>query len=190
MRGLIDVAPWLVPAALLLAAIAVGVVGSFIPLRLWIEPWFSGVRIGLGTLVGMRLRTVNPPTVIRPLIGATKAGVRLDVSALEAHALAGGNVGRVVYAPAPRHRQQAPTDQPRTRRQRPKAVGPQALGCTPHSTLVEQPYSAAWRPAHLGRLRPVPALRERQHVFSLFTLLHAPWSEEGGFTIRCCVTLR
>jgi uncharacterized protein YqfA (UPF0365 family) len=48
--------------------------------------------------VGMRLRKVNPAAVIRPLIAATKAGLRLTPTQLEAHYLAGGNVGRVVNA--------------------------------------------------------------------------------------------
>jgi uncharacterized protein YqfA (UPF0365 family) len=71
---------------------------SFIPVRLWIEAWFSGVRVGMGTLVGMRLRKVNPPAIIRPLIAATKAGLDLRVHDLEAHHLAGGSVGRVAQA--------------------------------------------------------------------------------------------
>ena len=69
-----------------------------VPVRLWIEAIFSGVSVGLGTLVGMRLRKVSPPSVIRPLIAATKAGLHLDASHLEAHYLAGGNVDRVVRA--------------------------------------------------------------------------------------------
>ncbi len=66
-----------------------------VPVRLWIEAFASGVRVGLGSLVGMRLRKVNPAGIIRPLIAATKAGVRLDVNELEAHYLAGGDVARV-----------------------------------------------------------------------------------------------
>ena len=31
----------------------------FIPVRMWVEAWFSGVKVGLGTLIGMRLRKVN-----------------------------------------------------------------------------------------------------------------------------------
>jgi uncharacterized protein YqfA (UPF0365 family) len=71
---------------------------SFVPIRLWIEAMAAGVRIGLGTLVGMRLRKVNPAAVVRPMINATKAGILLKVDALEAHYLAGGNVDRVVKA--------------------------------------------------------------------------------------------
>jgi uncharacterized protein YqfA (UPF0365 family) len=97
MNDVIQLA-WLLPALVLLGVVFVGVVFSFIPIRLWIEAWFSGVRIGMGTLVGMRLRKVSPPAIIRPLIAATKAGLALHVNELEAHYLAGGSVGRVTQA--------------------------------------------------------------------------------------------
>ncbi len=70
----------------------------FVPIGLWITAIFSGVRVGIGTLIGMRLRKVNPGEIIRPLISATKAGLDLDIGQMEAHYLAGGNVGRVVTA--------------------------------------------------------------------------------------------
>lgn len=70
----------------------------FVPIGLWITAIFSGVRVGMGTLIGMRLRKVNPGEIVRPLISATKAGLDLDVGQMEAHYLAGGNVGRVVTA--------------------------------------------------------------------------------------------
>ncbi len=70
----------------------------FVPLGLWITAIFSGVRVGIGTLVGMRLRKVNPAAIVRPLISATKAGLELNINQMEAHHLAGGDVGRVVTA--------------------------------------------------------------------------------------------
>jgi uncharacterized protein YqfA (UPF0365 family) len=70
----------------------------FVPVGLWITAIFSGVRVGLGTLIGMRLRKVSPADIVRPLISATKAGLNLDVNQMEAHYLAGGSVGRVVTA--------------------------------------------------------------------------------------------
>jgi len=70
----------------------------FVPVGLWITAMFSGVRVGIGTLIGMRLRKVNPGNIVRPLISATKAGLELDIGQMEAHYLAGGNVGRVVTA--------------------------------------------------------------------------------------------
>jgi uncharacterized protein YqfA (UPF0365 family) len=70
----------------------------FVPLGLWITAIFSGVRVGLGTLIGMRLRKVNPAEIIRPLISATKADIELEIPQMEAHHLAGGRVEQVVNA--------------------------------------------------------------------------------------------
>ena len=85
--------------ALLFAGfIAIMVLLWAVPVRLWIEAISSRASVGLGSLIGMRLRKVSPPAVVRPLIASTKAGLPLDVSHLEAHYLAGGNVDRVVRA--------------------------------------------------------------------------------------------
>ncbi|MGD9713425.1 MAG: flotillin-like protein FloA [Thermomicrobiales bacterium] len=70
----------------------------FVPIGLWITAIFSGVKVSLGTLIGMRLRKVNPADIVRPQISATKAGLDLDLGQMEAHHLAGGDVGRVVAA--------------------------------------------------------------------------------------------
>jgi uncharacterized protein YqfA (UPF0365 family) len=69
-----------------------------VPVRLWVEAVFAGVRVGIGDLIGMRLRKVSPAGVVRPLIAATKAGLQLTTRQLEAHFLAGGHVDRVVKA--------------------------------------------------------------------------------------------
>ena len=71
---------------------------SFVPVGLWIASMASGVRVGIFTLIGMRLRRVVPARIILPLIKATKAGIALQVNQLEAHYLAGGNVDGVVDA--------------------------------------------------------------------------------------------
>jgi uncharacterized protein YqfA (UPF0365 family) len=83
---------------LVVLLIAAWLLFSFIPVRLWIEAMAAGVRISLGTLIGMRLRNVKPAAVVRPLINATKAGLTLTVNELEAHYLAGGHVTNVVTA--------------------------------------------------------------------------------------------
>jgi uncharacterized protein YqfA (UPF0365 family) len=70
----------------------------FVPVGLWITALFSGVRVSLGTLIGMRLRKVVPAEIVRPLISATKAGLDLDITQMEAHYLAGGRVEQVVTA--------------------------------------------------------------------------------------------
>ncbi|WP_206424084.1 flotillin-like protein FloA [Vaginisenegalia massiliensis] len=70
----------------------------FVPVGLWITAYFSGVKVGIGDLVGMRLRRVAPAKIINPLIKATKAGLKIDTNQLEAHYLAGGNVNMVIDA--------------------------------------------------------------------------------------------
>lgn len=69
-----------------------------IPVRLWISAVAAGVRIGMFSLVGMRLRKVSPHTIINSLVMAHKAGLSLNTDRLEAHYLAGGDVIRVVKA--------------------------------------------------------------------------------------------
>jgi len=64
----------------------------FIPIGLWIRAWASGVRVSFLTLFGMRFRKVDPARIVDPLITATKAGLALNIDALEAHFLSGGNV--------------------------------------------------------------------------------------------------
>lgn len=85
---------------LILIIIAASIFFYFIPLGLWITAFFSGVRVKIfRDLLGMRLRKVNPHLIIRPLISAHKAGLTsVDISKLEAHFLAGGNVENVVNA--------------------------------------------------------------------------------------------
>ena len=69
---------------------------QFVPVALWISALAAGVRVGIWTLVGMRLRRVVPARIVIPLIKAVKAGINIPINKLEAHYLAGGNVDRVV----------------------------------------------------------------------------------------------
>ncbi len=70
----------------------------FIPVRLWISAIASGVKISLFSLVGMRLRKVDPFVIVPSIIMVHKAGISLNSDPLEAHYLAGGDVIRVVKA--------------------------------------------------------------------------------------------
>ncbi len=71
---------------------------TFIPVGLWITAYFSGVKIKITTLIGMRLRRVVPSRIVVPMIKATKAGLTIEIDKLEAHYLAGGNVNTLVDA--------------------------------------------------------------------------------------------
>jgi uncharacterized protein YqfA (UPF0365 family) len=95
MDGLTTILPILI---FVLVVAGIMMLSWAVPVRLWIEAIFAGVRVSLGDLIGMRLRKVNPAMVVRPLIAATKAGLNLQTRGLEAHYLAGGHVDRVVKA--------------------------------------------------------------------------------------------
>ncbi|NMB96505.1 MAG: flotillin-like protein FloA [Clostridiaceae bacterium] len=71
---------------------------SFVPVGLWISAAAAGVKVGILTLVGMRLRRVIPSRIVNPMIKAEKAGLNVSINKLEAHYLAGGNVDKVVNA--------------------------------------------------------------------------------------------
>ena len=83
---------------LVLAVIVLIVFLNFVPLGLWISALASGVHVSIGTLIGMKIRRIQPKRLIYPLIKANKAGLDLSVSKLETHFLAGGNVDRVINA--------------------------------------------------------------------------------------------
>ncbi len=69
-----------------------------IPVGLWVSALAAGVKVSIGSLVGMRLRRVPPAKIVLNMIKAEKAGIPINQDQLEAHFLAGGNVDRVVDA--------------------------------------------------------------------------------------------
>ena len=83
---------------LIILLILVGFILIFIPVGLWITARFSGVRVSMMTLFGMKIRRVRPVRIVNPMIQATKAGLKLSTDKLEAHYLAGGDVTSVVNA--------------------------------------------------------------------------------------------
>lgn len=73
-------------------------VNYFIPIKLYKAAKAAGININIFDLVGMRLRSVPPASIIKPLLKAHKAGLELDHHKLEVHYLAQGDVDRVVDA--------------------------------------------------------------------------------------------
>jgi len=70
----------------------------FVPVNLWITAIFANVKVGIGELIGMRIRKVPPSIIVNSMITATKAGLALTTNELETHYLAGGNVPNVIRA--------------------------------------------------------------------------------------------
>ncbi len=85
----------------LILAFAILILHSIIklfPLRLLLDANAAGVHLSLSQMFTMQLRKINPYDIIAPAIMLAKAGIKMDLSALEAHYLVGGNVGKVAAA--------------------------------------------------------------------------------------------
>ena len=67
-------------------------------INLWVQAMASGAGINLLHLIGMKLRSVNPDTIVRARVMAVQARLAVTREDLEAHYLAGGNVPRVMRA--------------------------------------------------------------------------------------------
>ena len=89
---------WLIVVIIVAAIIFLWLFFTFIPITLWISAVAANVRVGILTLIGMRLRRVPPVKIVSPQIKAVKAGLDISINKLEAHYLAGGDVDRVVNA--------------------------------------------------------------------------------------------
>src|SRR6266567_7298250 len=65
---------------------------------LWIRARIANAPVGLGKMVGMRLRKVPVGMIVDNRITAVKAGIDIPSDPLEAHYLAGGDVSHVILA--------------------------------------------------------------------------------------------
>ncbi len=86
----------LIVVAVILAIVVVAVLFQF--LALWIQALFSGAKVALWDLIGMRLRKIDPRTIVLSRIRAVKANLDISTAQLETHYLAGGRVPSVITA--------------------------------------------------------------------------------------------
>jgi uncharacterized protein YqfA (UPF0365 family) len=85
-------------ALVVFAAVFMWLFFYYVPIGLWITAIFSNVPVSIAALIGMRFRKVPPAIIVGGMINATKAGLKVDRDAMEAHYLAGGNVQKVINA--------------------------------------------------------------------------------------------
>src|SRR5205823_1978207 len=64
----------------------------------WLRARIANAPVGMGKMVGMRLRRVPVGMIVDSRITAVKAGIEIPTDPLEAHFLAGGDVGQVILA--------------------------------------------------------------------------------------------
>ncbi len=66
--------------------------------NVYIQALFSGAKISMFELIGMRLRKVDLRTVVVNRIRAKKANIDISTNQIETHYLSGGNVSKVISA--------------------------------------------------------------------------------------------
>src|SRR5947207_15382840 len=65
---------------------------------IWLRARIANAPVGMGKMIGMRLRRVPVGYIVDNRITAVKAGIEIASDPLEAHYLAGGSVDQVVLA--------------------------------------------------------------------------------------------
>ena len=69
-----------------------------VPIKTWFIALVSGAHVSMTRLIGMKMRRIPVAIIIDAYIMAKKAGIDVDVVALETHHLAGGDVRKVINA--------------------------------------------------------------------------------------------
>ena len=84
----------------LAGVLLVGLVVLFavVPIKTWFVALVSGAHVSMVRLIGMKMRRIKVAPIVDAYIMATKAGIRLDISELETHQLAGGDIQKVINA--------------------------------------------------------------------------------------------
>ncbi|MDP6060321.1 MAG: flotillin-like protein FloA [Pirellulaceae bacterium] len=85
----------LIIAGLVVAAL-VFILANF--MMLWLQALTSGARVTFWALIGMKIRKVDPRTIVLTRIQSVKAGLDVSTNQLETHYLSGGHVRNVVNA--------------------------------------------------------------------------------------------
>src|SRR5438132_12495056 len=65
---------------------------------IWLRARIANAPVSMGKMIGMRLRRVPVGMIVDNRITAVKAGIEIPSDPLEAHYLAGGEVGQVILA--------------------------------------------------------------------------------------------
>ena len=88
---------FVLPIVLIVVVLVIGIIiVNFF--GIWIRARFSGVTVGIGDLIAMRLRGIPNNLIVNNLITAHRSGLNISIKQLESHYLAGGNIELVVRA--------------------------------------------------------------------------------------------
>jgi uncharacterized protein YqfA (UPF0365 family) len=90
---------WLIVVLVIVAFFAlIFAIMAFNFINLWVQALLSGAKVSIFALIGMKLRKVDPRTIVLSRIRAVKAGLDISTNQLETHYLAGGRVPSVINA--------------------------------------------------------------------------------------------
>lgn len=71
---------------------------ALVPVSLWFRALVSGAPVSMGRLVGMRLRKIRIAMIVDAYITGKKAGLDINITELETHYMAKGDVIKVINA--------------------------------------------------------------------------------------------
>lgn len=83
---------------IVVAVIVLILFAAFVPLGTWFFALVSKAPVSMSRLIGLKLRRIKYKMLVDAYIRARKAGLEIDISELESHIMAGGNVSNVVNA--------------------------------------------------------------------------------------------
>jgi uncharacterized protein YqfA (UPF0365 family) len=95
---------WVIFGAIALLIVIFFLVIFFSFLRLWIQSFLTGAKIGIFDLIGMKLRSVDYAMIVRQKIALVQAGVKVSTQDMEAHYLSRGNVPKTATAVIAAHK--------------------------------------------------------------------------------------
>ncbi|MDD4315847.1 MAG: flotillin-like protein FloA [Clostridia bacterium] len=71
---------------------------ALVPVSMWFRALVSGAPVSMGRLVGMRLRKIRIAMIVDAYITGKKAGLDINITELETHYMAKGDVIKVINA--------------------------------------------------------------------------------------------
>ena len=84
--------------ALIVVAVLLLILLIFLPIGTYFIALVSKSHVSMSRLVGMKMRRIKYKMLVDVYIRARKAGLNIDITELESHIMAGGNVSNVVNA--------------------------------------------------------------------------------------------
>src|SRR5205823_14326431 len=91
-----------------LVALAIGclifLIIFFSFVRLWIQCFLAGARVGIVDMVRMKLLNIDYSMIVRQKIALVQSGIKVPTQEMEAHVLSRGNVPKVAAAVIAAHK--------------------------------------------------------------------------------------